>query len=99
MHGCYRVERETGPEMRRLSDGMLPLTVRRTAIGHGVITAMVGIGITLATAPTAMSATHRQKVDPFAAGWTVTAKDSGYCQSSSASTKRSDAFRCFYGSY
>ena len=95
--------------MRRRFAGVRILSARDIAIGlrpargatrRGVISAVVvGIGIVLATAPTTMSATHRQKVDPFAAGWTVTGKDSGYCQSSAVSTKRSDAFRCFYGSF
>jgi hypothetical protein len=57
------------------------------------------VALLLVTAPTAISSTHRQKVDPFAAGWTVAAKASGYCDSTAESTKRSDAFRCYRGSY
>lgn len=53
----------------------------------------------LVAAPLARAATHSQKIDPFAAGWTVSAKASGYCASASAATKRPDAFRCYRGSY
>jgi hypothetical protein len=63
-----------------------------------MVAAIVG-ALVLATAPTAASATHRQKIDPFAPGWTVAAHASGYCESAATLTKRSDAFRCYRGSY
>lgn len=57
------------------------------------------LSLLLGTAPAAVSSTHHQRVDPFASGWTVAAKDSGYCESAATSTQRSDAFRCYRGSY
>jgi hypothetical protein len=59
----------------------------------------IGVALLLALPSTAASATHRQKVDPFAAGWKVAAKASGYCDSAANTTTRSDAFRCYRGSY
>lgn len=60
---------------------------------------MFALGLGLVTTPTATSATHLQKVDPFAAGWTVSGSDSGYCDAAATTTTRSDAFRCYKGSY
>jgi hypothetical protein len=55
--------------------------------------------LALVTAPAAWASTHDQRVDPFAAGWTATGNDTGYCSTGAESTKRSDAYRCFRGSY
>jgi hypothetical protein len=71
------------------------MDVRRTGSWAGAMLAVLA----LLTAPAAWSATHEQRVDPFAAGWTTTGHDTGYCTAGAESTHRSDAYRCFRGSY
>jgi hypothetical protein len=53
--------------------------------------------LVLAVAPPAVSATHTEKVDPFAAGWTIRSTDLGSCFSDSTSSKRPNAYRCYQG--